>query len=417
MWDPFADFEHVRLDNGLDTYITEWPGRSWCHVGIVIHAGAMHDEPGKEGTGHFLEHLVSGNVEGMTTQGIGDMFEGWGGSVRLGTTFYDKTQYGFSVPNSREPVGKALDLMGHMLIAPFPRRRMEEERAIITTEYHRCFPLSLQAEIAWRAKKAVHAGLWGERFVRPLGHPESIAGITRQDCWKFGAGRYVPANMSIVCVSGSPVRTMEVMIRASRFGLPKRGTRTALMDPLPVVPLPRELMCEMSGGGTDLGITADGYTTKALVPGTCSSEAMVLFREVLARHVFEEVRTKRSWGYAPTVGCGRHGGVHEVDVSCSSLTPGVLGKVEEVVAECIARTGEDWGGVCRERDSLLARQQMLDMTGNGVCAGAMADLGALQHIETLEENEREMRRVTPEDIRAIAAYLSPERRWKLLLRA
>ena len=143
---------------------------------------------------------------------------------------------------------------------------------------------------------------------------------------------------------------------------------------------------------------------------------MTLFREVLARHVFEEVRTKRAWGYAPEVGCGRWGGVYEVEVSCSSLAPGIVEEMEEIVTGCIARTGEDWVSVCRERDSSLARNRMLDITGNGACAGAMADLGALHRIENLEENEEGMRRVTPEDMRGIARHLAPERRWKLFLK-
>jgi predicted Zn-dependent peptidase len=61
MWDPYSQFETRVLDNGLTIHVLHGPERPGVRFVFGIHSGARHDLPGKEGTAHFMEHLVHRN--------------------------------------------------------------------------------------------------------------------------------------------------------------------------------------------------------------------------------------------------------------------------------------------------------------------------------------------------------------------
>jgi hypothetical protein len=58
---------------------------------------------------------------------------------------------------------------------------------------------------------------------------------------------------------------------------------------------------------------------------------------------------------------------------------------------------------------------MNDVTGGGVCKGALDDLVDHQVIVPFSEIEAKLRQVTMDDVRQALCYLSPERRWILLI--
>lgn len=65
IYDPYAVFKKHVLPNGLTIYHAYYD-RPWVKSKFVIHSGSREDEVRKEGTSHFVEHLVSENIPGMT---------------------------------------------------------------------------------------------------------------------------------------------------------------------------------------------------------------------------------------------------------------------------------------------------------------------------------------------------------------
>ena len=66
MWDPYSEFQKHVFDNGLTLYSAHWPDRAWEAVEFIVHAGAKEDPRDLPGTAHFVEHLDSDNIPGLT---------------------------------------------------------------------------------------------------------------------------------------------------------------------------------------------------------------------------------------------------------------------------------------------------------------------------------------------------------------
>ena len=89
---PFADFETVRLSNGVKVWFKRLPGAPNVSVSAGIAVGSDADPPGKEQLAHFTEHMLFSDHEGRTEQEIKNAVEGIGGR-RNGVTYWDHTWY------------------------------------------------------------------------------------------------------------------------------------------------------------------------------------------------------------------------------------------------------------------------------------------------------------------------------------
>ena len=63
MYDPFAKFTKHILSNGLEIHHQFWE-RPWIKVEIVVHSGGREDPVVMPGLAHFVEHVVSQNIDG-----------------------------------------------------------------------------------------------------------------------------------------------------------------------------------------------------------------------------------------------------------------------------------------------------------------------------------------------------------------
>ena len=92
MWDPYAELQRFQLSNGLSVYLGTW-NRPWLKAAMMVHSGAREDPEGKEGTAHFLEHLLIENVQPWTYETARQYFQRFGGSAVFGKTYYDGASY------------------------------------------------------------------------------------------------------------------------------------------------------------------------------------------------------------------------------------------------------------------------------------------------------------------------------------
>lgn len=332
MWDPYGEFQSATLSNGLTIHAVHWPERPWEAVGFLIYSGAEQDPVGLEGLAHFIEHLVSKNAS-ISQKEIEAFFEESGGSINTGSTSYGCTHYEFFVPTDRAVVSKAFSLFGQMLLASKMERFIERERQVIIGEFHRSYPLKWKVDLEMRERRALYKGRWLERFITPIGTPESVGRITQADIQTHYDAHYTPANISLVCVGGMKLDEIVQLLSESSLSVNKQGARTPLpayvedIDP----PLETHYIFEVSKHiSTADPVAVGSYRSVAVIPGNVNT-ALRILKNMLNEVLDDEVRQSRAWAYdIRNVFCNFHH-FHEFAINCGALKLESLDTIDEVV--------------------------------------------------------------------------------------
>lgn len=414
MWDPYAEFQSAILPNGLTVYAAHWPRRPWEAMGFLIHSGAEHDPVGLEGLMHFIEHVVSENTN-VSKKNMKAFFENCGGAVNLGVTNYPHTRYWFFVPADKAILARAFSMFGHMLILAKIEKFIERERQVIIGEFHRCYPIKFKLDLELRKHKALYAGYWLERFVRPLGNPESIGRITQSDLQSHYDAHYTPANVSIVGVGGMQLPELVELLSESPFATNKKGARTPLPTPATDVapPLETRHVFEVSKH-IAAPIEVGAYQTVAKIPGDINEQTIKIIQEMFNELLFEEVRERRAWTYDIHSSRKNLRYFYEFSIRCDALALKAIDDIEEVIEVCIASMVDREDLFEQAKHRALSRIFMLDQTDKEICDDALDDLARNQRIISLGEISSNLKRVTMSDIRDALQWLRPERRWTLI---
>lgn len=418
MWDPYAEFEHATLPNGLTVFAAHWPDRPWQAVECMIHSGRHQEPAGFDGVAHFVEHMVSQNTT-MPEEEIRAFFKSCGGRVYLGGTGVFFTRYAFFAPANATSLSEAFNIFGSMLLTATLTEQLELERAVIVNEFHqRKTPLS--QEIAQRERRAVFPPSSREARALNLGTLEIIERLAADDLQRFYDTHYTPPNMSIVALGGMKPGEVLRLIQQSPLAVEKPGERAPREKPVSSAPAPAETLLEISlRKRYEEPPEWSQCLINALLPGTTSQYARYLFKKMLTEAILTELRTKRAWTYAtPTMESAQFGRYNDCRI-VFTCAPGKLDKAVELFDILIEELSGARGEALLERmrEAEIAETRMYDATGRSVCKNAAMDLIHHGHIVTLEEEARGYATVTMDDIRAILAHLRPERRWTCLLRA
>lgn len=411
MWDPKADFKTAVLSNGMSVYVAKWPDRPWVAANFLIHSGALQDAVGREGTAHYLEHLVSENTQ-LGSEGIEDFFEDFGGHVNLGRTSWRHAQYSFFVPVETFP--RALDVFGPMLLTGCMERQIERERGVILGEFNRSYTHAWEYELALRAARAVQHGTPFANRTTPLGSPESIAVIAEPDLQAYYDQHYQPANMSLVVVGGLDLDEVVRHVKKSLFVLDKKGLRTAHPTVRSTVSIPLERLARISPpGATDR--TSAQYETQALLPGTVDTHIMAILHHMLSDKLFKEVRQKRAWAYAINPGWTCFDGYYVLHVSCQGLANEAIDLIDDVVSECIESLKGDRVTFENERRRIMLGARLQDRSGRRTADDSVDDL--IQHgkLITIAEHEVVVTQLTQADVDEALSYLGSERRFAAII--
>lgn len=416
MWDPYAEFQSATLPNGLTVHAAHWPGRPWEAMGFLIHSGAEYDQVGLEGLSHFVEHVVLENTN-VSKKEMEAFFEDCGGMASLGTTGYPYTHYRFFVPTDKAILARAFSMFGHMLLSAKLEKFIERERQVIIGEFHRHYPVKFKLDLDVREHKALYAGYWLERFVRPLGNPESVTRITQSELQSHYDAHYTPANMSIVGVGGMQLPELVELLSESPFATSKKGARTPLPTPATDVAPPSETrhVFEVSKH-IIMPIEVGAYRSVAKIPGNINGRVIRIVEEMFNEVLNEEVRERRAWAYE--IGSSRYNFRHfyEFSINCGALALKAIDDVEEVIEVCVASMTDREDLFEQAKRRALANNFMTDPTGKGICDGALDDLAEDQRIISLKEIGDDLELVTMSDVRDVLQWLRPERRWTLITR-
>ncbi len=415
MWDPYAEFQSTKLDNGLTIFSTQWPNKPWQYVGLLIHSGASSDREGLEGTAHFVEHLIASNGP-LSENEMQLFFDECGGYVNWGRTGYPYTHYLFCVPADEDLLNKAFGFFGNMLLAAKLRNEIESQREIIIQEFRQDYPANFKYELAVREYQSMYPQHWLSRFTTPLGNLDSLGKITPNDLQTYYDKHYVPANISVISVGGMALKDLTSLIAKSPLAADKPGLR----NPLPVrftdvaKPTESRYVFDASKHIKDPNLATCSYYTVAKIPASINVRVVRLLRDMLNEILYREVRQKRNWTYSISCDYGDLGNFYVFSINCGFLDLGALNEIDQVVEACLSSLTSSHELFYKMKKAWLTGNLMIDVSGQGLLNDALDDLIGYHRIVSISEVNREIENVTMDDIVETLSWLTTERRWTLI---
>jgi len=415
MWDPYAEFEQIQLENGLSVYYLDWGerGRDWIAARFAIHAGAREDSiPGE---GHYVEHCVTENVPGWGFQDIERYIERTGGETSLGETSYIATEFSIFISSQHDFVSQAFDIAGTMLFNAQLCRCVERERQIIIREFHERYPQQCFMEWGVRGRQEVFPKHWLSRATLPLGMPKTVTQITQDDLQRYYDTNYVPANTSMVIVSGIPLRSIQELLEQSQLGSKKPGKRNAVGAPCEAMLPPQEkIYYVLASNFSRAQIEYAEYESMAALPGTVPVQTIRVYTRALEDLLEEHIRQKEGLCYSFDANYSTLQELYEFSIG-GKVHPEALGRIRSTVEHCIEAAGSSERLFSHYRDALLNKLKLMDISGRDACDKAASDVENWQRIVTHAEEKAQLEALTMDDMQFMAELLMPERRWTLLL--
>lgn len=190
-------------------------------VGLWVRSGSAHESKELAGITHLLEHLLLRRCNGRTPEAIAELIDSLGGDVNAYTT-REACAVVAHVPADRRY--EALELVLDAVFHPtFTDEDVALEQRVVAAE----FDLYRDSPAETAAEKAL-AACWGDHpLARPiLGDPEVVAGLTRETLFSFHCARF--GRDRVLAVAVGPWEEGEVRARLSE--------KPAALDGEPPVP-------------------------------------------------------------------------------------------------------------------------------------------------------------------------------------
>lgn len=414
MYDLYAKFETATLSNGLTVHCLDWPERTGTLFQFLIHSGGRHDLEGKEGTAHFMEHLISENGPIPLEELENFFYRNSGTRPGLGSTGPNNTRYGFLSSADQTQLSKSLYYFGSMLFGASLSKYVERERDVIVGEFNRAFPVQYEYDLNRRMRQAAFSNTFFRRFERVLGTRESIAGITQEDVQAFYDTHYTPANTSVIVVGELTLAGAIKALEDSPFGDGKTGVRSANIEPFLNIPHPTETLIDFNQGEYQKGLSSASYGSTAQLPGIFTRHQVGIVRQMISRELFRIVRLENAWTY--DIGCNfaSLGDFHELSIKCTSLKIEAADHIADVVNSCIDSLAGQTDLFQKVLSEEIVKRRFNDPNMKGACNSATSDVAMNGRVISLAEELTDIERIEMKDITPIIEHLTADRRWTLI---
>lgn len=419
MRDFLAEFAHRKISGGADIYASHWPNWPQERVAILIHSGALHDTPGKEGTAHLLEHLIryGGRADGVRT--IQDFFENYGGDYEPATDLLS-TEFVFFGSAEKNFLEKSLALAGERIFN-FPANNylLKKEKGIINGEFRRNNPWQFAVNNDLRECKILFSGTTLERCFFPTeGLPEIIDNITGEDLRAFHRQYYVPANVSILAAGGLPSEEVFRLIDGSVFSA-AGGQRVALPNAVNELPPLSENRFDFSISEflkNCAGVNISRLKISVTLPGSISEQKIKICSEMIDQALDDGVREKCHWSYGLDRNRDNYCAMHYLTMEFPDLPPDKLAETEEEIKSALASLPHDKELFEKIKLQSLKRLEILDYNVENLIKDSILELSQNLRLPTFSEKYAEREAMTMDDVKKIFSHLKPERLWTLAQR-
>ena len=395
------------LPGGVRVITESVPGLRSASIGMWFGVGSRDEEPGQEGSTHFLEHLLFKGTATRDAHDIAEAFDMIGGESNAATSKEHTSYYArVLAPDGMAALDVLADMVTSSLLEPTD---VETERGVIVSEL-----ADAADDPADVAQEAFARAAFGEDT--PLGRPiggtnETVTAVPRDAVWEHYKRTYasdhdevcerVLADLAVAGWDASP----DAVPRERRFEIEP----FAALD-VHDITVPRE------SEQTHLYLTCQGIAVRDERRWAMSVLTTILGGGMSSR-LFQEVREKRGLAYTTYAFDTSYAGAGAFGLYAGCAP----GDVDEVCAVMIGEFEKLAEHGVTEREMMRARGQL---RGAMVLGGedSLARMGRLGRAEvvtgrlrSMEENLRRLEAVTPEEVREMAAWLVEQKCARILV--
>ncbi|WP_181813366.1 M16 family metallopeptidase [Gaiella occulta] len=371
-------------------------------LGLFIGAGSRDEPPAKAGVSHFIEHLLFKGTARYDAVQIAELFDAMGGELNAATSRETTVVY-TRVPDDHVDV--ALDVMTDMVFAP-TFADLDCEREVVLEEI---------AMVEDNPQELVHdlaaeAVFGGHPLGRPvIGRADVISTVSKRSLRAYHRAAYVGANV-VLAAAGNVDHDRIGAALAERGGVPG-ATLGRVRKPARAAPPPTLRFRRKNTEQYHVCLAAPGLRRDdprryaaglldAILGGSASSR------------LFQEIREKRGMAYSIYSYASRYVDTGQVGIYVGTREENLRACLEVIADELrdigagnirpgeLERAKENMKG--RMLLSLESTSARMSRLGKAVVTGT--------EIVSVEESERRIDAVTPEDVAALARDVyAPER--------
>jgi predicted Zn-dependent peptidase len=387
------------LENGLRVVTAELPHLHTGMAAVYVRAGSRHEDPRRNGVSHFLEHLFFRGSAGYPDgRAMNALVEDCGGSLN-GVTTRDHGYY-FS-PLHPARIEEPMAVLGDMLTRPL-FKEIEIEREVILEEIlDEVDEEGRDIDVDNLAKRALFPG--HPLGLKIAGTHETVSSLAEADLRAHHERAYGARNLVLACAGPFPHARI-VELAAKHFGALPKGEVLRDEPPPEPPPGPQLVAVEHKESQAEMSISFRGPHEDHEDFPALRIVKRILDDGLASRMQLELVERK---ALAYSVGAGMEGfsdcSVFEVGCACAPRkAPAALQELLRLLAE-LRDTDVPEDELLRAKKktriwlefSLDSPAEMIGWFGGGELLRPPA--------ETFDQWMARIERVTPADIRRVAA--------------
>ncbi|HEY0710010.1 MAG TPA: insulinase family protein, partial [Polyangia bacterium] len=222
-----------RLRNGLEVVLEESHLAPVVAIQAWVRVGAGDEPPTKAGIAHIVEHMLFKGTRRRAVGAVARTIEAAGGDINAWTS-HDETAVHLILPSDRLALG--IDVLADVLQrSVFDPKEFESERKVVLEEV---------SQGQDEPDRLAGVGLFASAFRRHpygrpvIGHPKTVAGISRADAAGFFARHYGARNTTLVLTGDFRSPQARSLIEGA-FGEMPPGRKARVRTPEPRVNRPR----------------------------------------------------------------------------------------------------------------------------------------------------------------------------------
>jgi predicted Zn-dependent peptidase len=400
------------LKNGLRVVSVPLKDNPTVTVVVLVAVGSNYETKDINGISHFLEHLCfKGTTNRPTSLAIMQELDGMGAETNA---FTGQEYTGYYAKAAAKKLPKLVDIIGDLFINPtIPEEDMEKEKGVIIDE------ISMYDDMPHIDVNDVFTDLlYGDQPAgwKILGSKENILGMTRDQILAYRNKHYVAGRTAVIIVGGGVDHKQAVSLVEKRFDGVAKGSGGSKPKTKENQTVPRVCVKQKETDQTHvvLGVRTFGHKYPA---NTTIDVLSVLLGGGMSSRLFQRIRDEMGVGYyinASNVLLLDHGyfrvktGVNNdrvVDVVRAILEEFARLKDELVSEEELAKAKEYMSG------NLLLGLESSDSISEYIGLQEILD----DKIKTPAQKIREIKAVTPGDIRRVARKIFVNDRLNLAL--
>lgn len=383
-FDPY-DYKKQTY-KGVDIYTRPLPWANCTFLKWMINHGAQDDKTGKEGTSHFLEHVVFDGNDLYPDKKTIDLFskEYLLDSLNAHTRFTDTCYICKFLPQKSQP---AIEGMYHLIFKPLMRDMdIEHERKVITQEG---WDYLLNDKYVAYLKKW-SKNLYGDipeksRMSSPLGWIDTVAEITKKDLL-LAHKNYTREN-SIIILTGVVNESIIKDIKKKIDLLPSGKKHPPLKIPSKIN-LPKEK--RWTNTYKEIGRSDNKQVVleidRVLELKKANEDTLGLITIVLREILFRRLRHDNSWCYGVGVNFFKNPKYISQNIWVK-VAPENLKDAEDIIWDTIERfiKGEYKEDCERERKIIIERTLASEFLSGDIAESAEREIASGKNIRKLNE--------------------------------